>query len=633
MSAMALAVLSPLVGAAVVLMLRRAAGLWALAGAAIGLAASLWLLNGLAGGGPTITLPLPGMPDLPLLLVAEPLTALLSVVVAGVGTLVFVYSIGDMRGEPGRVRFFAIMSLFLGAMQALVLAGDWILLLAAWEIIGFCSYLLIGFWFQRPDAASAASRAFLYTRSADLGLYVAVFLLIDATGSNAIAATLESGSGITVAAGLLLLLAAMGKSAQVPFHDWLMRAMAGPTPVSALLHSATLVAAGAILLIRTAPALPPDALLAIGLVGGVTAVITGLIALAETDLKRMLAASTASQYGLMLVAVGAGVPLAALLHLVAHAVIKSGLFLGAGIFQHARGGTAFAELHGVARARPWVFGGFVLAALALAGLPPLSGFFSKDAVLAAALTADRAAALLVTLALFGTLLTGAYLGRALRLLWRGSGDDRSVTGMRWMGAGLAGLVTLAATLGISFAWVADFLGDSMPESFIAMLLGLGGAVGGLALGGWMSAARLLGPVHRFAQRGCAIGGGLSQGIGRPMLALAAVCERLERRLYSATLGIGHLGTLIARPVLHLEQRLYVLVLAIGRWNLGISRVVRSTDERGIDGAICLLVGTVQAAGQRARSLQSGLIHRGLAISAVAAAVMFAVLIAALLRNQ
>jgi len=172
-------------------------------------------------------------------------------------------------------------------MQALVLAGDWVLLLAAWELIGLCSYLLIGFWFQRPEAANAAGRAFLYTRSADLGLYVAVFLLIRSTGTSEIAASLEAGGSASTDCcwTVAVLLAAMGKSAQVPLQDWLMRAMAGPTPVSALLHSATLVAAGAILLIRSFPLLTPEALLAVGVVGGVTTVAAGVIALRKVILS------------------------------------------------------------------------------------------------------------------------------------------------------------------------------------------------------------------------------------------------------------------------------------------------------------------------------------------------------------
>jgi NADH-quinone oxidoreductase subunit L len=498
------------------------------------------------------------------------------------------------------------MSLFLAAMQALVLAGDWILLLAAWELIGLCSYLLIGFWFQRPEAADAAGRAFLYTRSADLGLYVAIFILIGSTGTSEIAATLATDGGATVAAGLLLLMAAMGKSAQVPLQDWLMRAMAGPTPVSALLHSATLVAAGAILLIRSAPLLSPGVLLAIGLVGGITTVAAGVIALAERDLKRLLAASTASQYGLMLVAVGAGVPLAALLHLLAHAAIKSTLFLAAGDFQHARGGTGFDQLEGVGRARPWAFAGFALAALALAGIPPLSGFFSKDAVIAAALSA-QGAAWLGPLALAGTLLTGGYMARALRLLWRGSGETRPVAGSAWMTVGVWGLVIPATTLGLAFGPIEAVLDlPAVPAGAVAVLLGLLAAVSGLGLGWLAPAPRLLGPIYPWARRGLAIGGGLTVWVGRPAMAAARGCEWLEGRLYAAVLDVGRAG-------------------------LSVARLARASDERRIDGMIFALVAGMRALGDRARALQSGLIHRELAVSVSVTAVGLVVLLVTLLR--
>ncbi len=606
MSPVALPVLLPLLAAAAILVLRRGGPALALGGAVLGLAASLWLLARVAGG-PAETLLLPGLPDMPLRLTAEPLTALLSVVVATVGTFVLTYAVGYMQRESGLPRFYAVMSLFLAAMQALVLAGDWILLLAAWELIGLCSYLLIGFWFQRPEAADAAGRAFLYTRSADLGLYIAVFILIGAAGSSEIAASLEAGGSASTAAGLLLLVAAMGKSAQVPLQDWLMRAMAGPTPVSALLHSATLVAAGAILLIRATPLLTPEVLLAVGLVGGLTTVAAGLIALAERDLKRLLAASTASQYGLMLIAVGAGVPLAALLHLIAHAAIKSALFLAAGDFQHARGDTALERLRGVGRARPWTFLGFALAALALAGIPPLSGFFSKDAVIAAALAAPGAA-WLAPLALAGTLLTGAYLARALRLLWRGADETRPETGNAWMRVGLWALVVPATALGLAFSPIETLLGLPAPEAEAtrAMLLGLLAASGGLALGWLVPARRLLGPVYPWARRGLVVAGGLTAWVGRPAMAIARGCERLERRLYAAVLGAG-------------------------RASLAMARLVRRGDERGIDGLIFALVASVRAWGGRARTLQSGLIHRELAISAVVTAVVLVVLLATSLR--
>ncbi len=603
MSLIASAILAPLSAAPLILLLRRLPAALALLGAGVGLLASLGLLVD-ASHGIGDALILPGLPDLPLRLVATPLTALLSSLVAVISSLVLVYATGYMKQDSEKPRFFAIMLFFVSAMQTLVLAGDWILLLAAWELIGLASYLLIGFWYRRPGVRSAATRAFLVTRSADLGLYIAVFILIAGAGSSDIATTLDTGGRAAVAAGLLLLIAAMGKSAQTPLHDWLQRAMAGPTPVSALLHSATLVAAGAILLIRTAPMLPPEVLLAIGIVGGITSVVTGLIALGEPDLKRLLAASTSSQYGLMLVAVGAGVPLAALLHLIAHAAIKSSLFLGAGVFQHSRDSTALTELAGAGRDRPRIFAGFALAALALAGIPPLSGFYSKDAVIAAALASTKAP-ILASLALAGTLLTGAYMARTLRVLWRGSGKRRDIAGLGWMGAGLAGLVILAIFLGAAFPAVERLLSVRLPENTLAQVLGLSAALGGLALGWLIPARRLLGPLLPWAQQGFALAGGLDTWMVRPALAVARGCEQLERQLYAGVLAVGRLG-------------------------LGIGQAVRRSDDRVIDGLIFSLARATVNLGHRARTLQSGLIHRELAVTAVGTVLIFVPLFIALL---
>ena len=603
MSLLAMAIVAPLSMMVLILLLRRAPAALALAGAAAGLLASAGLLaNAFDGTGSELILP--GLPDMPLRLIATPLTALLSTLVAVISSLVLVYAVGYMKQDKEKVRFFATMLLFVSAMQALVLAGDWVLLIAAWELIGLSSYLLIGFWYRRPGVSSAATRAFLYTRSADLGLYIAAFILIASAGSNDIATTLNTGGNAAVAAGLLLLVAAMGKSAQTPLHDWLQRAMAGPTPVSALLHSATLVAAGAILLIRTAPMLPANTLLVVGIVGGITTIVTGMIALGERDLKRLLAASTSSQYGLMLVAVGAGVPLAALLHLIAHAAIKSSLFLGAGVFQHSRESTVLTDLEGAGRDRPRVFFGFALAALALAGIPPLSGFFSKDAIIAAALASSNAA-VLASFALAGTLLTGAYMARALRILWRGDRRKRRIEGLGWMGTGLAVLVTLAVALGAAFPSLEALLHKSPPENALAQVFGLGAALGGLALGWFIAVQRLLGPVLPWAQRGFAIAGGFDTWMVRPALAIARRCEQLERDLYNG-------------------------VLAVGRFGLDIGRAVRHSDEQGIDGLIFSMVrGTIEL-GNRARNLQSGLIHREMAVTVVGTALIFVALFIALL---
>ncbi len=604
MNLISVAILAPLSAAVLILLLRRIPAVLTLLGIAIGLLASIGLLIDTYSG-LSSELILPGLPDLPLRLVSTPLTALLSTLVAVVSSLVMVYAVGYMMQDREKVRFFATLLLFASAMQTLVLAGDWILLLAAWELIGLSSYLLIGFWYRRPGVTSAAT---LVTRSADLGLYIAVFVLIASTGSSDIATTLKTGGSAAIAAGFLLLIAAMGKSAQSPLHDWLQRAMAGPTPVSALLHSATLVAAGAILLIRTAPMMPPETLLVIGLVGGVTAVVTGLIALGERDLKRLLAASTSSQYGLMLVAVGAGVPLAALLHLIAHAAIKSSLFLGAGVFQHSRDTTELTELKGAGRDHPRIFFGFVLAALALAGIPPLSGFFSKDAIIAASLVSPNAS-LLAPLALAGTLLTGTYVARALRILWQGKGKQHDIAGLGWMAAGLAGLVTLAVILGTAFPSIEALLNTRLPENtlsrFLPEILGLGAALGGLVLGWFIPARRLLGPLLPWAQQGFAIAGGFDNLMVRPAFAIARECEKLERILYEAVLATGRLG-------------------------LVIGRATRRNDEQGIDEIIFSFVrGTINLGG-KARTLQSGFIHRELAISTVTIAMILAFMLIAIL---
>ena len=569
MIGVALAILSPLLAAAAILALRRASAALALLGSSIGLGGAIYALVRVAEGA-RFAAELPGLPGMPLRLVAEPLTALVSVIVGVVGLLVLVYAVGYMRGEVGQARFFGQMSLFVGAMQSLVLAGDWVLLLAAWEIIGLASYLLIGFYYEWEDASRAAVRAFLYTRTADLGLYVAVFVLITQSGTSEISRTLQTGGPAATVAGLALLVAAAGKSAQTPLQGWLQDAMTGPTTVSALLHSATLVAAGALLLIRVSPMLTPGVQLVTGLLGGITAVVAGLIAASGCDLKRLLAASTSSQYGFMLLAVGAGSPAAALFHLLAHAAMKSGLFLGSGVFQHARGSTALEDLGGVGRERPVAYAGFVVAGLALAGTPPLAGFFSKDAVIAAAFESPYAP-FLVPLVLAGTLLTGAYVARTLGLLWRGTGGGESVSGTRWMGAGYAALVALAVVMGFAEGPLASLLGEEVPRSLTSLASGLVLAFGGLALGWFVPAGRMLGPVRMPALRGFRVSGGFDSLVARPVLAAA--------------------------------------------------EAARLTDEEGIDRFIAALVGRTRALGAKARRLQTGLVHKELMLAVVGAALI------------
>ncbi len=578
------AVLTPLAASALIILIRRAPAVLALLGAVVAAGAAISTLTRVAHGAHD-TVTLPGMPDYPLQLVLDPRAAVLQTTVAVVALCVLVYAVGYMRGYGDHTRFYAEMSFFVAAMQTLVLAGDWVLFLAAYELISLASYLLIGFAYERPEVPRAATRAFLITRGADLGLYLGVFVLVSHAGTSAIAPTLRVGGPAAVAASLLLLAAAMGKAAQVPFHGWLQDAMRGPTPVSALLHAATLVIAGVVLLMRALPLFPPGVLLLVGVVGGVTALVTGLMAIAQGDLKRLLAASTSSQLGFMFLALGAGSVVAALVHLVAHAAMKSALFLGAGIYQEAFDSTAFADLRGAGRAHRATYLLFAVAGLALAGIPPLAGFWSKDAVVAATF-AVPSSGLLGSLALVGTLLTGGYVGRGLRLLWRGDAKERPVAGIGWMIAGLAALALLAATLGAVVRPVADLLGLPVPEDTLGAWLDVAAAVAGVLAGGLCPIGRLLGSARPWAATGFRVGGGFDGLVARPALALARLCDGADRAL--------HRG-----------------VCEIGRGGLAVARAAAWTDERVIDGIIRELVVGTRGLGGRARRLQTGLVSREL----------------------
>lgn len=634
-----LTILGPL--AAVVLILGLRATRWSafagVSGAGVGLVGALVSLLNTQGQpqGSYSTLLLPGLPGLPLRLVLNPLSALLSTVVAVVSTLVFLYAAGYMGEEAGQRRFWAGMSFFVAAMQILVLAGDWLLLLAAWELIGLASYLLIGFWYDRPGVREAATRAFLTTRAADFGLYLAVFALVSQAGTTEISTLPIGSSPLTTVAGLGLLLAAMGKSAQLPFQGWLQAAMAGPTPVSALLHSATLVAAGPILLVRGYAVLDTTVLLLAGLIGGITAVVAGLSALAQDDLKRMLAASTSSQLGFMLLALGAGSVGAAVGHLVTHAAMKSALFLGAGLFQHAYHSTSFAQIRaaGGGRRYPLVFAGFTVAALALAGVPPLAGFWSKDAIIAATFNSPNAP-LLAPLALLGTLLTGLYLGRGLRLLWpppvsnspAGPGISKS-TQTRLMIFALLGLALLAAGLGLVLRPIGELLAQEIPESELALVASLVMALAGLALGwfraaGWFS---LDAGWQNWARNNFLLFGGWDRVVVGPALAVAGLTSRLDQQLHRRGLAVGYLAGRLAQLVNRLDNLVHALVTATGRGNLSLARLSRQADEQGIDKLIAGLVSRTQSLGQQARRLQSGLVHRELLLT-TGAVVMLVVLL-------
>ena len=338
----------------------------------------------------------------------DPLTATMLSVVTCVGLLVAIFSMGYMHGDPGYARFFALVSAFVFSMTMLVSASNYLIVYVFWEAVGACSYLLIGFWFRKPEAAAAAKKAFLVNRVGDFGLAVAVFLLwltygtLDfhdiVTADGTIFSGILGGTRLSNAEGivggtvgtaicLLLLLAACGKSAQAPLHVWLPNAMEGPTPASALIHAATMVTAGVYLVARSAPLFVacPDALVVVSLVGGLTALIAGLIATVQNDLKKVLAYSTISQLGYMFVSLGTGTLLgftAAIFHLVTHAFFKALLFMGAGSVMHSMGGVIdMRRFGGLRQLMPITAVTFLIGSLALAGVPPFAGFWSKDEIL------------------------------------------------------------------------------------------------------------------------------------------------------------------------------------------------------------------------------------------------------------
>ncbi|HZM69144.1 MAG TPA: NADH-quinone oxidoreductase subunit L, partial [Candidatus Cryosericum sp.] len=329
--------------------------------------------------------------------VLDPLSAVMLLVVTGVGFLIHVYSLGYMEHEPrsGYARFFAYLNLFMGMMLTLVLGGSLPVVFVGWEGVGLCSYLLIGYYYDRMfdettqmSCADAGRKAFIVNRVGDVGFMLGMLLLLSRTGTLSIQGVLEQvgvlGPTVCTVAGLLLFVGACGKSAQIPLYVWLPDAMAGPTPVSALIHAATMVTAGVYVLCRMAPlyVMAPGALLVVAVVGGVTALLAASLGLAQTDIKKVLAYSTVSQLGYMVLAVGVGAFGAAMFHLMTHAFFKALLFLGAGSVIHALSGEQdITKMGGLKSRLPWTHGTFFVATLAIAGIPPLAGFFSKDEIL------------------------------------------------------------------------------------------------------------------------------------------------------------------------------------------------------------------------------------------------------------
>ncbi len=424
----------------------------------------------------------------------DALAAVMLIVVTSVSLLVQIYSQGYMHGDPGYSRYFAFMSLFTGSMLGLVLADNLIFLYLFWEGVGLCSYLLIGFWFHKPEAARAATKAFVVTRLGDFGFLAAILLLYANTGTfdigelHELALAGALGGTVLTWAAIGVFSGAVGKSAQFPLHTWLPDAMEGPTPVSALIHAATMVAAGVYLVARMFPmfASSTEAITTVAIIGGFTAIFAATMGLVMNDIKRVLAYSTISQLGYMMLGLGAvGVAVSrgaldlehglmlgvavGIFHLFNHAFFKALLFLGAGSVNHATGTFDMRMMGGLRKAMPWTYVTFLIAALSIAGIWPLAGFWSKEGILAESL---HYVPVLFALALFTVFLTALYMFRAVFMTFGGEYRGQSDGSHEVHESPLVMLVpmVLLAILAVASGWlpISEFLGGES-HSFFGVL--------------------------------------------------------------------------------------------------------------------------------------------------------------------
>lgn len=409
----------------------------------------------------------------------DALSLLMLLVVTGVASLIHIYSAGYMREDPGYPRYFAGLSLFTFSMLGIVLSGNLLMMFVFWELVGVSSYLLIGFWHEKPSAADAAKKAFITNRLGDFGFLLGILILWICHGSLDFTSIQSGGldklGGAATAAGLLIFCGAVGKSAQFPLHVWLPDAMEGPTPVSALIHAATMVAAGVYMLCRVFFLFTSDALLVIACIGGFTALLAALIAVQQNDIKRILAYSTLSQLGYMVMAVGLGGPAPAMFHLVTHAFFKALLFLGAGsVILALHHEQDIWKMGGLKKAMPVTHLTFLLGTLALCGVPPFSGFYSKDAILAAAWDHNK---LLFVVGVLVAALTTFYMSRLFLIAFEGAPRNKkshaheSGRAMAWPLRILALMSVCAAFIGIEPLLAGFFGGEAHHATFAEQVVG------------------------------------------------------------------------------------------------------------------------------------------------------------------
>ncbi len=423
------------------------------------------------------------------------LSALMVVIVTGVGICVQVYSLAYMRDDPRRGWFFAVLSLFTAAMLAFVLADNLLLMFASWEIMGLCSYLLIGFWYELAGPRAAAMKAFLTTRVGDLGFLFALWVVWQQAGTFELHAAIESlpewAAGAAMLAAIGFLIAAMGKSAQIGLHVWLPDAMAGPTPASALIHAATMVAAGVYLVAVTLPVFAVNEMMltALMVIGVATSLMGGLLGCVQHDIKKVMAYSTISQLGLMFVGLGTADAFVGIFHLTTHAFFKSLLFLGAGTIIHAAHTQDMREMGGIARRMPVTTAVFTVGALALAGVFPTSGFFSKDEIVNVLWHEHHYT--IFALVLLSAFITAYYVARLWFRVFTGPAQtDHLHEGHATMVLPMGALAVTTLVIGWFAKPLGAFLGEPVGEASMPIILVASGVgLAGIAVGWWFYGRR------------------------------------------------------------------------------------------------------------------------------------------------
>ena len=538
-------------------------------------------------------------------LLIDPLSISFALLITGVGSLIHIYSIGYMAHDEKRRKFFAYLNLFVAAMLVLVLADNYLGLYIGWEGVGLASYLLIGFWQHKPSAATAAKKAFVVNRVGDFGLALGIFTIFTTFGTVAykdVLANAGAAEQVTLTViGLLLLLGACGKSAQLPLQSWLLDAMEGPTPVSALIHAATMVTAGVYLITRSGAIYEgaPTAQLVVTIVGAATLIAGAIIGCAKDDIKKALAGSTMSQIGYMVLAAGLG-PIGyafAIAHLIAHGFFKAAMFLGAGSVMHAMNDEVDMRRYGGLRTvMPITFATFGLGYLAIIGIPPLSGWFTKDSIIEAAM---HVSPVLGWVAVIGAGITGFYMSRVMFMTF--FGEKR---------------------------WASDAHPHESPKvmTWPLILLSVGSVLGGGLLIAGGTFAEFLRPAVGAPEEPLAFHPVSVPGIVTIVLVLAGAAYAWTKYAKSPVPEVAPRGsflTTFARRDLYGDALNESLFMRPGQW---LTRLAVFFDNRGVDGIVNGLAAAIGGTSGRLRRIQTGFVRSyALSVFLGAAAVVGALL--------